>query len=116
MVVDEVGSKELLQAKEGSQIVKAKHKDTSTFFVSLEIHPFENEGNSYYRGVIRRIQKKRKNLAQGKENLTEGQLIGPYSIEKTLGSGFFGEVKRATHKPTSFAVAIKTLRKVYFFY
>eukprot|EP01091_Cochliopodium_minus_P015626 TRINITY_DN561_c0_g1_i1.p1 TRINITY_DN561_c0_g1~~TRINITY_DN561_c0_g1_i1.p1 ORF type:complete len:707 (-),score=188.75 TRINITY_DN561_c0_g1_i1:30-2150(-) len=111
MVVDELGTKELLHTKEGVQIVKAKHKDTSSFFVSLEIHQFESEGIQYYRGLIKRINRRKKNLPEGKENLNEGQFIGPYVIEKTLGSGFFGEVKRAQHKPTAVSVAIKTLRK-----
>ncbi len=37
--------------------------------------------------------------------------IGLYSVEKTIGSGSFGDVQLCIHKLTGERVAVKTLRK-----
>ncbi|CBK23984.2 uncharacterized protein [Blastocystis hominis] len=37
--------------------------------------------------------------------------VGPYRLEKTLGTGSFGKVKLAVHIPTNIEVAIKILSK-----
>jgi serine/threonine protein kinase len=38
-------------------------------------------------------------------------IIGLYQVEKTIGRGYFGKVKRCVHKLTQERVAIKTLRR-----
>lgn len=57
--------------------------------------------------------KNAKSLDQGDQN-SEGRIpviIGDFSLDKTIGSGTFGEVSVGTHLPTGERVAIKTLEK-----
>ena len=111
-VLDEGFSMSTLKARDlSSQIMKARHKDGTAFFVHLEMNESEYQGKMVYRGMIRRLHKKRRAGVDTKENLKEGEIVEGYVVEKTLGSGYFGEVKKAIHSKTSIPVAIKTLKK-----
>lgn len=45
------------------------------------------------------------------EHIFAGDMLGWYEITKSLGSGYFGTVKMATHRLTQLNVAVKTLKR-----
>lgn len=94
----------------GPRQVYARHKDKSSFLVSLEVETFTNEqGEPMFRGKISRIT--RPKTSTDTDDLPEGYILGCYSLGKVLGKGFFGKVRMCTHLPTGEKVALKTLRK-----
>lgn len=100
--------------QEGKNVVACQHKDLSTFYVSVEITPFVLDGENLFRGTIRRVvgtRPDRKRSAVTDDYIFSGDLLGWYEITKTLGSGYFGKVKMATHRLTGLNVAVKTLKK-----
>ncbi len=100
----------------GQNVVACQHKDGSSFFVSVEIRTTVNEkGETEYHGILRRVlsnrpSKKVTSDATG-EQIFAGDLLGWYEITKSLGSGYFGTVKMATHRLTQLNVAVKTLKR-----
>lgn len=50
-------------------------------------------------------------LALPSSDIAAGTLIGLYEVEKTIGKGYFGKVKRCVHKLTGEKIALKTLRR-----
>eukprot|EP01094_Clydonella_sp_ATCC50884_P030174 TRINITY_DN973_c4_g1_i1.p1 TRINITY_DN973_c4_g1~~TRINITY_DN973_c4_g1_i1.p1 ORF type:complete len:760 (+),score=218.40 TRINITY_DN973_c4_g1_i1:70-2280(+) len=95
----------------------ALHKDGSFFVVSFVFEQFEPEGeqfssySSVYRATINRIGKRKKRDKEGRDIASEGEHMGHYTYGKVLGSGYFGQVRKATHRLSGEQVAIKTLRK-----
>lgn len=101
---------------DGAQMsVGCLHNDVSSRFVAtMHVDKFHVEGQAYFRAVIRRgissteSVPKRGNSAP---ELVDGKDVGLYSIKRTLGPGYFGEVKLAEHRLTACNVAVKLLRK-----
>ncbi len=106
-----------ISLKEGKRFVMCQHKDWSHFFVSVGIQPFVTaDGDQCYRGIIRRTQPnkatRQRSIVQYDETIATGDVLDWYEVtHKVLGSGYFGSVKVAMHRPTGVPVAIKTLKK-----
>lgn len=96
--------------KEGSQVVACQHKDGSNFFVSVETSSVSKD---LYNGIIRRVltAKPKRPKSVTEDYIYSGDLLGWYEITKSLGSGYFGTVKMATHRLTGLNVAVKTLKR-----
>lgn len=100
--------------REGAQVASCQHKDGSTFYVSVQIHQFVLDGVNCWRGMLRRVQTSKPERSRSdvqSDYIFSGDLLGWYEITKTLGSGYFGNVKMATHRLTGLNVAVKTLKR-----
>ncbi len=98
----------------GQRIVSVLHKDGSSFFLSVDIRSGKGpKGEPIFHGILKRsiaAKPARKTTATA-EHIFSGDLLGWYEITKSLGSGYFGTVKMATHRLTQLNVAVKTLKK-----
>jgi hypothetical protein len=101
--------------REGQRVTPCQHRDGSTFFVNTSVKVGTNDaGEPVYHGVVRRVfgqKPTRKPSSVTADHIFAGDLLGWYEITKSLGSGYFGTVKMATHRLTKLSVAIKTLKK-----
>ncbi len=99
----------------GQRVELCQHKDGSTFYLSVNVKAVTSEaGETMYHGIVRRVMGQkpaRKTSSITDDHIFAGDLLGWYEITKSLGSGYFGTVKMATHRLTKLNVAIKTLKK-----
>lgn len=113
-------AREMIQHYNGG-VVKhnftATHKDGSFFVVNFVFEEFQPESGDFegyskvYRATITRVGRRKTRDKEGRELVSEGEYMGHYTYGKVLGSGYFGQVREATHRLTGESVAIKTLRK-----
>lgn len=85
---------------------------TNKLFFTIQVNEFQYNGQLCFRGRITRMNKRQKKRY---DHSTTGELIGAasiglYQVERTVGSGSFGNVQLCTHKLTGEKVAIKTLK------
>jgi PAS domain S-box-containing protein len=88
------------------RVLKAKHKDGSTFFITLEVTEFIQNGELMFGGKITRLLSETE-----RKRAPEVRYIGNYAVTGILTDGLYGQVRMGIHHLTHEKVIIKTIEK-----
>jgi len=88
------------------RVLKAKHKDGSAFYMTLEVLEFFKNGEPMFSGKITRLLNEKE-----KKRAPEIRYIGNYVVTGILTDGLYGQVRTAVHQLTGEKVIIKTIEK-----
>jgi PAS domain S-box-containing protein len=96
----------------GRTVVSCEHKDKSQFFLLAAITEYDaSSGMKHYKAILRRSLNAASLQIMSLGTSDIAGLVGWYEVAHSLGSGFFGDVRMATHRLTGLDVAVKTLEK-----